>query len=221
MPELAHFCVLTAQEEAVVALFSAVAARRYSLSPLVKNTNHHHKAAVLVYMDALRSAAKPLLEQINCVFEFQSDSIADSEYLGLRFKVRERYDREYSAWIVPPLNVMLSNQLEGFDLTPKYEAMASEEGCSSIAEVIERRANRRNQALYAPDGGLPVIKFGEATWSLEFGRWLGLTVATLLVAQEEEKQLFVIRSVEEIGNLVDLLNKKRYPPKRGGQRANM
>lgn len=191
MPELSVFCMITALEEGATAVVRALDHRGYDLPLNLRRTDHVHKAAIWYLIEALMRAIGEAAQAFGASAHFRDDVIPGVEYLGLRVKIRTGYDQYKYAYPIPPLSFALREM----DLLEAIRRDANSQGAKGIGHHLKRSAAMRNKVLYAAKGGIPVIELGATTWDFQMYRWTSLLMATLLISQEHEQQLFVKQSI--------------------------
>jgi hypothetical protein len=112
---------------------------------------------------------------------------------------------------LPPLHFSVftgddPNNLGPHDFADELDKFASAKNAASILAHLKRRANLRNQVLYASAEGVPTIQLGSLLENQR--RLVKVLISTyLLIDPYSERQLFVQQCVGVLLRMLDLLPK--------------
>ena len=214
-PDMAAFRAITAEEEAATAVIHSLRRRQYEGSERLKPRNHVHKNSLSQLLEAIQGifgeadkelSLRPQLRVLEQETPRKLQLELDAAGLGLG-------DRLLAP--IPPLNFSVSTgddpeNLTVHDFAHELEAFASAKGTTSLLAHLKRRANLRNEILYASTQGVPHIQLNNF---LENQRLVVKVLLTtyLLVDPYSEKQLFVqqclsvlLRALERLPQSDDL-----------------
>ena len=196
--EMALFRGITAKEEAVAALFLSLKRLNYEKAELLNERSHVHKAA----MHVLRLAVSRALDTSQFVaimrptLKIPVDDSAGKPHLTFRPPVPV-VERPVQIQPDAPLNFSFQDVDGSYSfweevLTVMQEA-ASRSTAKSLKAQIQETANRRNQILYAHEGGIPLVLPSTVEDHLRgYGEFVSqVLVVFVLVDQYETHQLLV------------------------------
>lgn len=187
-PQMSLFRCITGEEEAATALFRILKQKRYVGAEKLLERNHVHKNAVVPFMDAVGGAlaALPKIPDVRFAQE--------GEGFGLLISLGEGapFFRP-----MPPLNFTFTRGTTepGAPMTPVTFAREMERiaGLAAQSPTIEaflkKRANVRNELLYASDKGFPRASEPEVLDQLPVfrRRILGILKVCVLVAPHPQQ----------------------------------
>jgi hypothetical protein len=157
--EIASFRAITAEEEAVAALFKSLQLMNYPGSERLSLYSHLHKAAVAPFIAAVKHALTGGKGKLNIglTLDMAEPSITVHVLLkqfGIEIPGRENL----SLQLVEPLGVLGAKE-DGSSPTSFYDShiskVASSANAKSMLEFIRQEANARNLLLYASDMAVP------------------------------------------------------------------
>ena len=192
MPEVAVFLMITAEEEAATAVFSALRKRRYEGAKHLKEKSHIFKSGLYPFIQLLGNTVGALKFGVKLELFFDpKPHQPDDAVLKIRapIKLPERDD----VFIVPdpPLNlVAVDPGGEKTDYFREVRKVASEKGIDSIHEKIRIWSNRRNMMLYASDSGIPNVENVDK-WIQPHLNGVFVNLAAYLLVEPHTKQNFV------------------------------
>lgn len=207
MPELALFLGITAEEESATAVFHCLKRRKYKGAELINTHDHRHKAALHPLLLAIGKAMHEFKEHNGPKLEFDSElSPSEKESLRLRITVFNPTGDAIWAYPYPPLHFSIMLNDVQHDFQPELSQLASEKEAKTAYEYIKKLANRRNQALYATEKGIPhadknTEKFLIYRKSVVFSH----LIAYLLIEPYAEQQLFVQQALNVFLSLLKIL----------------
>jgi hypothetical protein len=205
MPELALFCLITAEEEAATTLFHSLSERGYRDADRLKRHNHRHKAALWPFLRSVGRAINPK-KHFNPKLVFRFEETTQRHMLETCITLRLQHGDEQLVYPQPPLNFNLTLNGQPYPLEKQMSALAGEENIKSIRLLIEDRTNLRNLALYASPAGIPHAKNLGQDFSERQRIVFDLFFVSLLIAQAREHQSFVEHSLKAFVNLLDQKN---------------
>jgi len=198
-PELAAFCMITAEEEAATAVILAVKSKLYSGSEKLNHKSHPHKLSLTPFLRAIHDALKH--------FDYAMPEILIQENQK-QYKVILRFDAnkltgstsETAKFIepIPALNFVISDQNGPLNFIEKLTEVAELKGFQNILEYINNEANLRNKLLYAQEGGIAHVKLPTEFFERRVQRVTNLFILTLLITQSSEKQVFVTQCLDAL-----------------------
>jgi hypothetical protein len=152
--EIASFRAITAAEEAASALIRSLQLREYPGAHLVDLRKHPHKAAVPLFLNAVRHEIAGDKE-IDLTVTLSADppkltvALPVRQFVGLPDDLANVHIQ-----LVDPLGMVSSKpgvrESDYFD-----DAVQRVAGSRKVDKLIASEANARNRILYAHDGGLP------------------------------------------------------------------
>ena len=187
--EMAVLRAFTSEEEAASAVFHAIKRRKYRGADQLDQRSHIHKVAVRPFFQAV-SEALSKVNVLEPMIEFD-----ESEAIP---RILTRFTAPGPdgslAWVSPepPLHFGLSDGKLPYDFTRELERGCRIRGVKSSLDYVRKRANRRNQLLYASVHGVP--KFAGDLERLvleERDTTFNSLMVFLLIDQYPEKQGFV------------------------------
>lgn len=155
--EMASFRAITAQEEAAVALFLALQARKYPGADRLSVKHHDHKAALWPVLMAARRALHGFPD-----VQFQLN--ADPPSIRVAFKLRDMADNlppdmaDARVELVNPLDMLKSGPDGPVNFDVQLAEIVAVNGAKTIRGHVRDTANARNSLLYASETALPKSK---------------------------------------------------------------
>jgi len=206
-PEMAAFRALTAEEEAASALFHSLKRHRYKLSEQLKPRDHIQKASVYPFFLAVEGMlAKGVPREANPQLEIDESGVRPQ----IRIKVRDHDKEGILRWVypVPPLhfNIHIDNKLT--DFSEELTDLASRRNAKTIIDYVRRRANRRNQLLFASDKGVPNIEGIDEFVSEQNKITYAILSVFLMVDPYPKKQNFVEQCLNAFLKMLKLFPKE-------------
>jgi hypothetical protein len=130
---------------------------RYKLSEQLKPREHIQKAAVYPFFLAVQSM---LAIGVPAEADPQLEIDESDAKPQIRIKVRGHDKEGVPRWIypVPRLNFDARIDNELVDFSEQIKELTSHRNAKTIIDYVRRRANRRNQLLFASDKGVPNIQ---------------------------------------------------------------
>jgi hypothetical protein len=182
--EISSFRAITAEEEAVTALFRSLQLRKYPAADQLNLYSHSHKAAVAPFLSAVKMALVGENGELNIqlTIDIAKPGITINVLLkefGIVIPGRENL----SLQLVEPLG-LLGGTEDGASPTAFYDRhiakVATAVNVKNIMEFIKKEANTRNTLLYASDTDVPASKATEET--IEFRQKRADTCLYLAIA---------------------------------------
>jgi hypothetical protein len=194
-PEMTAFRGITAEEEAAAAVFHALVRRKYNGARYLNARNHVHKSAVIPFCDALSDVFAPVIAEYDLNPELFISKKEDQPKLRLRFSVAGLGLGNLNAEPEPPLHFSIRRPGgELIDFKEQLQKFADFNRADSVLEYVERRANERNQLLYATDGGIPSIRLDNFL-ELQRSRVRRLLIIYMMVDPYPQHQSFVSQAL--------------------------
>jgi hypothetical protein len=202
-PEMAAFRAITAEEEAVTAIFHALQRQKYRGAEKLKRKNHLHKNALVPFCTAI-SGALAITEKL-----LKPELYLDKEEVPPRFRVRIDVSsivpgRKF-AFPEPPLNFNMRMNGTTYDFTDRLESIVARNNFSNITKYLEERANRRNRLLYAAQEGAPEVESLGNFLPIQRTNVLILVILYLMIDPYPKKQSFVQQSLQAFLKMLKLL----------------
>lgn len=205
MPELAYFCLLTAEEEAATALFHALKQRKYQGAERLDVRDHRHKSAVWPFLQSVGSALSLIEPHFAPKLEFQEDEVTLRQVLKSRVTIRLPDGEEKWAYPEPPLNFDLRLNGEPHPFEREMGELSASANVKNIQRLITHRSNERNRTIYAAQTGIPHVTIPMADLRARQGIVFMEFFVLLLVAQVVEHQPFVQHSLDVFLDVLDQL----------------
>jgi hypothetical protein len=206
-PEMAAFRAITGEEESASAIFHALQRRKYPGSRALRPRDHRIKSAVIPFLDAL-ALAFANAEPLNLRPTLEVDTRRKPKRLQVRLTVRNQDGDEEWAYPEPPLGFTIALDGAIDDFSDAIAALATRRRVASLVKLIERRANHRNQLIYATSSGIPKIVGPTEPTLLRFRDHIYRNlVIFLLVDQYSEHQLFVQQALNALLRMMKLVPK--------------
>ena len=204
-PEMALFRSITAEEEAVRAIFHALQRRKYPGANRLNWRNHTQKAAVIPFFSAIAAlvAKGPIpAPKLQLLEEEGKDT------LRLRFEID--FPDGVRRAVTPAFPLDLAIHVDGNAPTYRVELdeLLSQASVATVAEWVKGRANERNRLLYATDQGIPGLIGDTATPLADRrGNTFSCLAVYLMIDLFDKHQLFVLQCLPVFLSLFD-----RLPP---------
>lgn len=153
-PPLAIFCCITAEEEAVRAIYHALERHRYAGAERLRWWNHRQKAVVLPFLYAIG-------ESLRDVQGLALSVVPDRSQAQLRLRTRwittAPNGEKVAIYPVPPLNANATIGGDEPDFTAELTRVFGGNELPQLRKAMRARANERNELLYASEKGLPGV----------------------------------------------------------------
>ena len=203
-PEMALFRSITAEEEAVRAIFDALQRRNYPNARRLNWQDHRHKAAVVPFLRAVADLiAKAGFAEPGLVFEKRNGE----DVLRVRIKIPNPTGPGF-VWLMPepPLDFSLDIDNKRHDFGPEIKALLAAANVAEFTKFVRDRANKRNSVLYATAQGIPKVD-GSVNKVLDAtrGRVMAELAVYLLIDTVETQQQFVTQCLEAFLRLMELI----------------
>lgn len=184
--DMAFFRCITAEEEAASAIFHSLKRKGYKHSDKLKPRDHVQKNAAFAFLIPVTQRIEKFATTAQITFGCQV-SKEPSRNRKFRVYVKKLNEPSETVWMLPsPLEITISEQPQGFlyDFTSDVEAFAKERNAKTIEELLRKRANLRNDLLYAAEAGFHIVE-GNPGKQLEKSlyRVFGLLFVYLLIDQ--------------------------------------
>jgi hypothetical protein len=197
--EIASFRAITAEEEAVTALFRSLQLRRYPGCDRLNLYSHAQKAAVAPFIAAAKNALVGPDGTLN--IKLTLDMKKPEITVGVLFKdlgVTIPGRDDLGLQLAQPLGLLgkrgdSSSPVNFYD--PHIEKIATATNVKDIRKFIDTEANARNTLLYASDCELPASKATEATIEFRQGRADTALLLAIAVLQVKEHQPMAIQGL--------------------------
>ena len=156
-PEMSVFRAITAEEEAVTAVFHSLKRRNYKGAKNINHRNHIHKMAMTPFIWGISN----LFREINQLYKLYPQIVIDIKKpfpnLMLRVMIDNGVSEPFYAYPQPPLNLSIKENDSIYDFSDEFKKIADIKNAKSIKDYIKENANIRNKLLYASEKGFPKI----------------------------------------------------------------
>jgi hypothetical protein len=198
------FCAITAEEEAATAVIRALQHRRYPQSDLLKGSNHPHKAAVWLVIQALQDM---LVDKDIPIPQAMLRKEGEPR-VDFHFDLSARGAAPEPIWAKPdePFNFVLRSDYRGpfdiHDFGREFAAIAEKVGKNSIFELMKAEGNLRNRVLYASEDGIPRAEFADDLILARRRRVCALVFVVIGIMQTDEHQHFLVQCLDILVRIV-------------------
>lgn len=197
---VSYFCVTHALEEAVACVISAAKKYGYHEAKKLNPKDHGHKATLAQFAQivAVRSTDVKLLI-----------SVSDKEP-RLLFRATAKGSEDTVQGILSLAILRFNKDMGDPDGTAAFSSFTDFFGDeTSMVKHINKRANFRNDALYAQNGGAPSMTMDNLHVQLKENTLLaiGLIWAAVDMSYHEKRQPEVLQLLDAIMRVCDLLKK--------------
>lgn len=197
---MAAFCAITAEEEAVSSIFLALKQSDYDGADKINHRNHIHKAAFFPFCQALAKTFEVFNKNLP---QLAIDSTEQYPRLYIRFTVEGLDGEPLAAKSDVPFGFTISNDasIEYFENNLK-QYFGDE--FDVLKKWLSNSANKRNRVLYASPSGIPKVKFSDADkYFEEYEKKINaLMFLYFLIAPYKEKQLFVQQALHAFMRMI-------------------
>lgn len=213
--EIASFWAITAEEEAVSALFRSLQLRKYPGYEHLNLYSHEQKAAVAPFIAAVKMAlvGKSGKLNIHLTLDATKPSITINIFLKEFGIVIPGHD-DLSLQLVEPLGLLGCNE-DGSSPSAFYDKhfaeIANHANAKTILKVIKREANTRNMLLYASDASLPVSMATSDTIEMRQQRADTALLLAIAVLQEKKHQSMALQGIAAFLKMVGKVTKDEPP----------
>jgi len=210
-PEMALFRAITAEEEAITAIFHALQRRTYPYARKLDRWNHRQKAAVVHYFEAIAGLVRKAWVPKPQVSIEKVDGV---DTVRVRFQVPSPEGPQWIAWMYPdpPLDFGLEIDGKRHDFRPEIDALLEEKSVAKFTALVNKRVEERNSLLYATAQGIPqAIGRVRETLDETNGRVRLELVVYLLVDTVKVHQQFVVQALDAFVHLMDLIPDDSLP----------
>jgi hypothetical protein len=193
-PEGAIFHAITAEEEVATAIFHALVRHKYVGAEALSRKVHEHKAGITLLFEALAV----LLTEVRRAHGITARLVwGEDDDQRLRLALFAPWTGDRAIFPVPPLHFGMLMDGQQYDFTEELMKLASVKGAKSIQTAIAKRANLRNQVLYAAQQGIPSVNKPVDGFLMKArDRVYGHLAVFLLIDQYPERQDFVQQAVD-------------------------
>ncbi len=206
-PEGAVFHAITAEEEVATAVFHALVRHKYAGAEALSRRVHEHKAGITLLFEALAVLLTEVRRAHGITARLVWGEDGD-QHLCIALFAPWTGDR--AIFPVPPLHFGMLMDGQRYDFTDELAKLASVKGAKSIQAAIAKRANLRNQVLYAAQKGIPSVNKPVDGFLMKArDRVYGHLAVFLLIDQYPERQDFVQQTVDAFLKILPRL--KRNP----------
>jgi hypothetical protein len=198
------FCAITAEEEAATAVILALQHRGYPQADQLRVSNHPHKSAVWLIIQALQDMA---VEKEMSPPKIQLRTAGEPR-VEFHIDLAERVPSSDSLWVAPdePFNFVLSSDYNGpfavHDFSRELMAIAKASRKGSIFEHIKAEGNLRNRILYACEEGIPGVEFADELIIARRRRVVALIFVTIAIMQTSQHQHFLVQCLDVLVRIV-------------------
>lgn len=203
-PVMAAFRAITAEEEAATAVFHALRRHAYPGNSVLQRHNHLHKNALGPFCFATLQLFKEANDQYDLRPQLHIVDENGTRRLVTRFYVGGLGLGDNVATPEPPLGFQIGRDGRLHDFGEQIDNLAARRGADSIKAHLKKRANTRNELLYAGADGLPSIELNDFLRTQRRSVKM-LVILFLLVDPYPEHQLFVGQCLRAFLKMLDVL----------------
>lgn len=209
-PEMAVFRGITAEEESASAVFDALKRRKYELSDKLNPKDHIQKHALSQFINAVMSMFLQLNKQHQLNPRFVFDDSGKKPLLEIEYNYSKFTTDPNKNFITPepPLHFSVSNIFGLYDFSREIDNLAKSKQYDSISKYIKKRANARNQILYASPAGIASISNVENFLQAQRDIVTNNLILYLLIEPHKIKQSFVEQSLKSFLKMTGKLNEE-------------
>ena len=153
-PPLAMFCCITAEEEAVRAIFHSLHRHGYAQSDKLNWHNHRQKAVVAPFLYAIGEMLRDLR---GFSMSIVPSDVGGRKQLRLRALGTAPNGQAVAVYPDPPLHGTASVDGQAPELLSEMTKAYGGSDLPNLRKAMRVRANERNQWLYATEKGLPGV----------------------------------------------------------------
>jgi len=201
---MALFRSITAEEEAIRAIFDALQRRDYPNARRLNWQDHKHKAAVVPFLRAVADLiGKAGFAEPKLGFESRDGE----DVLRIRIKIPNPNGSGF-LWLIPepPLDFNLEIDGKRHDFGPEIQELLAAAKVAEFTKFVRDRGNERNRLLYATAQGIPKVG-GDLPKVLDAtrGRVMAEIAVYLLIDTVKTQQQFVTQCLEAFLRLMELM----------------
>jgi len=155
-PEMAVFRAITAEEEAATAIFLILKEQGYHNAGKIKFKEHTYKQALEPFLRAISKFVETWSKEPGFPFGSEYSLLLLGQGSERRLSLSFQFQGQ-TITCIPPLgfSIKLNDRMYFFER--ELVEIASGDSRTDIIKYIKRRANRRNQVLYAQSHGIPNV----------------------------------------------------------------
>ncbi len=196
----AVFLAITAEEEAVSAIFLSLKQLGYDSANQINHRNHVHKAAFYPFCQAMSNVFKSFSKSSP---QIGIDLNSENHRLLLRMTVKNFNGETFFATPDVPFGFTVQKDAS----IDYFESALKEyfgEQYEKMKKWLKNTANKRNMVLYASPEGIPKVKFNDADkYFCEYENKVNLLMLLyFLIAPYKEKQLFVQQALHAFVKMI-------------------
>lgn len=197
---VSYFCVTHAVEEAVACFISAAKNYGYSEANRINPKDHGHKATVAQFAQVVAGRSMDVKLQI----------AVSEKTPRLLFRATPEGSEDTVQGVLSLATLRFNEDMEDPDGTAAFTSFTDFFGDeASMIKHIYQRANFRNDALYAQNGGAPKMEVDSLLVQLKENSLLavGLIWAAIDMSYHEKRHSEVLQLLDAITRVCDLLKK--------------
>lgn len=160
-PLISAFRAICAEEEAAAALIFSLKRLNYEGAAKIQFKSHHDKQAVIFFIHAVREWVNDFKAEVS---QFFSDARLYPTEVNGRHAVGiylPLVNTDKAVHPIPPLSLNVQGNSSWDEIINRIVAKKCDaDGFIGLKEYVEKRANFRNELLYATDKGIPSWKVG-------------------------------------------------------------
>lgn len=108
---------------------------------------------------------------------------------------------------IPPLNFDLTMNGQKYDFSEHLDKFVSDKNARSFCKYSNDQAKIRNKILYASNQGIPSVQLTEGNLKRKEEIIISFITVYLLIAQYDERQLFVQQALDVFVKILNLSEK--------------
>lgn len=204
-PEMAIFRGKTAEEEAATAVFASLEKCKYNNAKKLNKKNHVQKNALIPFIGAINKLR--VYHKIKFKLILYSEHNPPLLTLSSALDQNTFYNPKYGD---PPLDFKITKPGQKdvlFDFSHQLIDVAKDVNTKNIKDYIEKRANKRNQILYAVEGsGCPEFS-GDITKVLtgHISNVFTILKIYLMIDQYKKPQIFAQQCLDSFLKMIGKL----------------
>ena len=155
-PEMAIFRAITAEEEAASAIFIALKDKGYDNAKKIKFKRHSYKQALEPFIRSISFFSEKWSKEPGFPFgkNFRLSIEGEDKNKKLTLSL---YFKDGMVTAIPPLGFTISLNGLPYHFENELNSLTSGQNKNDIINHINKRANLRNEVLYAQSAGIPKI----------------------------------------------------------------
>jgi len=160
-PLMSAFRAICAEEEAATALIFSLKRLKYEGAGKIQFKSHQDKQAVIFFIHAMREWVNDFKVEVSHIFSdarLYPTEVNGRHAVGIYLPL---LNTDKAVHPIPPLSLNVRGKSSWDEIINGLVAKKCDaDGFIGLKEYVEKRANTRNELLYATDKGIPAWKTG-------------------------------------------------------------